>query len=237
MKYYRMQANGHSEFVAIPSEECLDAVAHYLFCNRDVDAIHDGFFYGNLEHVELEALEELSQTTYRAIKGELAIEAEFKDAPMWQGDLPEGWLEFVELTLDRQWNNDRTTNDYLYCIVDNDIFSISVLNEMLERCTGADPVLYYDAHCRWLYGTAIERLKERGVVVVWGDFAQECVDRWFKDSEIPLSAVLDCYPTVKIFNTTAERDAYKMGLRDAYNEMHDADDEARMEFIDVNILV
>lgn len=236
MKYYRMQVNGRSEFVAIPNDECLDAVAHYLFCKRDADAIYDEFFEGNLAHVELEAFEELSQTTYRAIKGETDIETDFKDAPMWNGTLPDMWDNLVRLTLDHKWNDDISTNDDLYCIVEDDICNYAALREMLARCTGADPALYYDAHCRWLYGEAIKRLKERGVIIVWGDFAQEYVERWDKDSEIPLSVVIDNYPTIKIFNTAAESEAYKMGLRDAYNQMHDADDDVSMEFVDVDYL-
>ena len=131
---------------------------------------------------------------------------------------------------------DITDNEDLYCIVNDDICNYSALHEMLERCTGADPEQYYDAHCKWLYGTAIERLKKMGIIVVWGDYAQDYVTLLDKDGEIKLSEILEWEPLIRVFNTEAEAVAYKMGLRDAYNEFHDAEDAVSMEFVDVSCL-
>lgn len=237
MKYYRMQVNGRSEFVAVPSEEYLDAVAHYLYCKRTPDVIYDEYFEGRLAHVELDALEELSQVTYRAIKGDAEIEEDFTDCTLHEGDLPDGWDELIRLVYDHKWNDDIAINDDLRDMVDNDICNYGAFHEMLLHCTGTDPEVYADVHSRYLYGEAIKRLKERGVIIVWGDFAQEYVERWDKDSEIPLSVVIDNHPTIKIFNTAAESEAYKMGLRDTYNRMRDAGDDVCMEFVDVDYLV
>lgn len=237
MKYYRMEANGRSEFVAVPSEEYLDAVAHYLYCKRTPDVIYDEYFEGRLAHVELDALEELSQVTYRAIKGDAEIEKDFTDCTLHEGDLPDGWDELIRLVYDHKWNDDIATNDDLRDMVDNDICNYGAFHEMLLHCTGTDPEVYADVHSRYLYGEAIDRLKRRGCIVIWGKAVKEYAHQLEIYGNVQLRFVIDeCEPAFNVFDSDTECIAYKKGLRDSYNNMRDAQDEPTMEFVDIDKL-
>ena len=229
MKYYRIERNGESKFIAIPSEEWMTYCYLYVF---GIVTDKDLLYKGEYEPLNDFEIEELSQVTYRAITGGVEKADFYEEGLLYQGEMPDDWEMFAQQVLLPDYRDEfGNANDY-YMVVHNEVAESScAFWEMLNLCQGIDPELYADGYDRWLYGKALQVIKERGCLLVRGEEAtKNYVECWNESSEVPLSDILSGDYQLRIFALECERDAYKQGIRDAVGYLE-------CEFVDVDCLV
>ena len=228
MKYYRIERNRESKFIAIPSDEWMTPCYLYAF---GIVTDRDLLYKGEYVSPNADAIEELSQATYRAITGGIEKADFYEDGLLYDGEMPDDWEALAQQILLPDYRDEfGNANDYSMVVNDEVAESSCAFWEMLNLCQGIDPELYADGYDRWLYGKALQVLKERGCLVVMGEEAtKHYTECWDESSEIPLSDILSGDYQLKIFASAAECDAYKQGVRDTLGNQF-------AEFVDVSCL-
>lgn len=228
MKYYRIERNRESKFIAIPSDEWMTPC--YLFAFGIVTD-RDLLYKGEYVSPNADAIEELSQATYRAITGGVEKADFYEEGVLYEGEMPDDWETLAQQVLLPDYRDEfGNSNDYSMVVNDEVAESSCAFWEMLNLCQGIDPEIYADGYDRWLYGKALQVIKERGCLLVRGEEAtKHYVECWDESSEVPLSDILSGDYQLRIFALECERDAYKQGVRDAVGYLE-------CEFVDVDYL-